>query len=43
MIDRNDPYFWSDWLDTILKGAGESTEPVAQCVDLSFVRVWRDH
>ncbi len=24
MIDRNDPYFWSDLLDTILKGAGET-------------------
>ena len=24
MIDRNDPYFWADLLDTILKGAGET-------------------
>ena len=24
MIDRNDPYFWSDLLDTILKGMGET-------------------
>jgi D-methionine transport system permease protein len=24
VIDRNDPYFWSDLLDTILKGAGET-------------------
>ncbi|MET1088920.1 MAG: methionine ABC transporter permease, partial [Arthrobacter sp.] len=24
MIDRNDPYFWADWFETILKGAGET-------------------
>ncbi|WP_248761734.1 methionine ABC transporter permease [Pseudarthrobacter sp. SSS035] len=24
MIDRNDPYFWADWFETILKGTGET-------------------
>jgi D-methionine transport system permease protein len=24
VIDRNDPYFWADWFETILKGTGET-------------------
>jgi len=37
MIDRNDPYFWSDWLDTILKGAGETFYTVGVSLLLTVI------
>lgn len=38
MIDRNDPYFWLDLLDTILKGTGETFYTVG--VSLLFTVVF---
>jgi D-methionine transport system permease protein len=37
VIDRNDPYFWSDWLDTILNGAGETFYTVGVSLLLTVI------
>lgn len=37
MIDRNDPYFWADLLDTILMGAGETFYTVGVSLLLTVV------
>ena len=37
MIDRNDPYFWADWFDTILNGAGETFYTVGVSLLLTVI------